>query len=71
LFDHDPFDAVNSDPCCAVPLIVGAAVFTGAAGGGGALTAWVCAEVADPEPPALVALTTTSIVLPTSPAWTV
>jgi hypothetical protein len=50
---------------CAVPLITGTAVFTGG-GGGGAWTTPVTAEVATPEPPALLAVTTTSIVCPTS-----
>jgi hypothetical protein len=55
--------ALNACPCCGVPLIVGGAVFTGA---GNALTVCVWVEVADVEPPALAAVTTTSIVLPTS-----
>ena len=51
-------------PCCAVPVIAGSAVLTGA-GGGGAATV-VAAEVAGVDPPALVAVTITSIVWPTS-----
>jgi hypothetical protein len=52
-----------------VPLIAGGAVL---AGGGveDALTVWVWAEVADADPLALLAVTTTSIVFPTSEAWT-
>jgi hypothetical protein len=39
------------------------------AGWVGAVTVAVAAEVAEPEPPAFVAVRTTSIVSPTSDAW--
>jgi hypothetical protein len=44
--------------------------------GGGSLdpelvTAAVCPELAEPDPPALLAVTTTSIVSPTSEDWRV
>ena len=38
--DHDPFDAVSVCPCCAIPLIVGSAVFTGANGRHGLRSGW-------------------------------
>jgi hypothetical protein len=52
-------------PWTAWPLTTGAAVLVGAAGGGAA-TIDVAAESADPDPPALVAVTSERIVLPTS-----
>jgi hypothetical protein len=55
-------------PCTAWPLTTGAAVTVGAAGGA-AVT--VEAELADADPPLLVAVTTERIVLPTSLAWSV
>jgi hypothetical protein len=54
-----------------VPLIVGRAVFDGGDGGGGggaAVTGPTAALVAGVDPPALVAVTVTVIVLPTSAA---
>jgi hypothetical protein len=54
----------------AVPVIVGTALFTGA-GGGGAWTTPVVAEVALADPPPFVAVTTTSIVSPSSEDCTV
>jgi hypothetical protein len=55
--------AVNVSPCCAVPDTVGALEFTGA---GSAVTVEVFADVAGVDPPAFVAVTTTSTVSPTS-----
>jgi hypothetical protein len=66
LFVQVPLLEVNVFPCWAVPVIAGAAVFEGCGG----LTVAVLAEVADADPPALAAVTTTSIVSPTSEAWT-
>ena len=63
--DHDPLLVDNVSPCTAVPLTAGAPEFTGAAGVA-LVTAAVCVEVAELDPPALVAVTTTSIVSPTS-----
>jgi hypothetical protein len=57
-------------PCCAVPEIVGSAVLDGGESGG-AVTVAVGAEVADAEPPVLLAVTTTSMVDPTSELWSV
>jgi hypothetical protein len=53
-----------------VPLIDGRAVFDGGDGGGGgaAVTGPTAALVAGVDPPALVAVTLTVIVWPTSPA---
>jgi hypothetical protein len=56
--------AVNVSPWCAVPLIVGALEFTGAA----VITVDVFADVAAVDPPAFEAVTTTSTVFPTSDA---
>jgi hypothetical protein len=47
-----------------VPEITGSAEFDG-----GAVTIPVCADVADADPPALLAVTTTSTVSLTSEAW--
>jgi hypothetical protein len=67
LFDHEPFDADSVWPCCAVPLIVGRDVFTGAAMVGvEPETTADAALVAVLDPPALVAVTTVRSVLPTS-----
>jgi hypothetical protein len=68
--NHEPFVVVNVCPCCGVPLIIGAAVLTGAAGGA-ALTVCVGLEVAVVEPPAFVAVTATAMVWPISPEATV
>jgi hypothetical protein len=46
----------------ACPLTVGAAVLDGGLGGGGAATVAVWAEVADPDPPLFVAVTTERMV---------
>ena len=54
-------------PGCAVPLIVGAAVFDG----GAAVTVVVGAEVADADPSEFIAVTCTAIVWPTSEPATV
>jgi hypothetical protein len=62
LFDQLPFVAVSVSPCPALPEITGSALFAGA---GGSTTA-VGIEVALADPPALLAVTVTSIVLPTS-----
>jgi hypothetical protein len=62
---QDPGDAVSVCPWVAVPLIVGNDVLAGADTGAAATVA-VVAEVAEAEPPESVAVTTTSIVLPTS-----
>jgi len=55
------------------PEIEGRPVFAGAAGvaGAGAATAVVAGDVAEVEPPALVAVTTTRIELPTSASMSV
>jgi hypothetical protein len=66
--DHDPGEAVRACPCWAVPLIVGADVLLGTVGGPG--TTAVTAESAEPEPPALAAVTTDRSVSPTSELWT-
>jgi hypothetical protein len=52
-------------PCCDAPLIAGAAVLDGAGTGATVLD---LAEVAEADPPALLAVTITSIVSPTSEA---
>ena len=54
-------------PCCAVPLIAGRPVLTG----GDAVTPAVGVDGSAVEPPALVAVTTTSIVWPMSEVWSV
>ena len=59
-----PFDALNVCPSTVEPLTAGATVFAG----GGGVTVAVAAEVAGVEPPALLAVTTTRSVCPTSPA---
>ena len=61
---------VSVSPCCAVPVIAGAAVLTGA-GGGGSGTREVAAELAVVDPPALLAVTITAIVWFSSPTATV
>ena len=58
-----PLVVLSVWPWTVWPLIAGAAVLDGT---GGAVTVPVAAEVAGVEPPALVAVTTTSIALPTS-----
>ena len=58
-----PVDAVSVCPSVAVPEIVGGAVF---AGGAAAATWAVCADSAVLEPAALVAVTSTRTVVPTS-----
>jgi hypothetical protein len=68
--DHVPVDAVSVLETCAVPVIVGTAVFTGA-GEDADWTTPVAADVALPDPLAFVAVTTTSIVPPTSEDCTV
>src|SRR5437588_255672 len=61
---HDPLCAVSTWPCCAVPVIVGAAVFSG----GGGTTAGVAADVAGLlGPEALLAVSSTRMAWPTSP----
>ena len=59
--------AANVSPCCAVPDTTGALEFTGAATDAAATVA-VFADDAAVEPPAFVAVTTTSTVFPTSAA---
>jgi len=61
-------DAVSVLPSTADPLTLGSAVFAGAGGcgGGSAATVPVVAEDAFAEPTALLAVTTTRTVLPTS-----
>src|SRR2546425_907721 len=64
LFVHVPWCSVSVWPCWAVPLIVGGEVLVGT---GGTTTA-VAAEVAGaPGPVALLAVSCTLIVWPTSP----
>ena len=58
--DHDPFEVVKVSPCPVWPLTTGALVFAGAAGTDAVTTA-VGAEVPEPDPPALLALTTDRI----------
>ena len=53
-------------PWTVEPLIAGSALLVGALGGVAAATTAVGPEVAEPEPPALVAVTTARMVLPTS-----
>jgi hypothetical protein len=60
--DQVPGDAVNTCPSCGEPVIVGAAVFTGAGCG----TVLVAAEETVADPPAFDAVTATSIVSPMS-----
>ena len=55
-------EAVSVCPCCGVPLIPGAVVLDG----GGGVTGPTGELVAELEPPALVAVTTMSILSPTS-----
>jgi hypothetical protein len=57
-----PAVAVSVDPANALPETAGARVLTGDA----PVTGGVAAELADTDPPALVAVTTTMIVSPTS-----
>jgi hypothetical protein len=63
LFVHDPVVVISVSPRVAVPLIAGATVFEGA---GGSATVAVWAEVAELDPPALAAVTTTRMVWPMS-----
>jgi hypothetical protein len=67
LLDQVPVVALSTSPRAAVPEIAGVVLFTGA----GATTSAVEAEAALPDPPALEAVTVTTIVLPTSLAATV
>src|SRR5690348_10431284 len=62
VFDQVPFDVVSVWPCCAVPVIAGAPVLTGASGS----TTAVGVEVPVPVPSTLVAVSNTTIVWPTS-----
>ena len=66
---HVPGFAVSVSPDCGVPLIDGAAVFCGAlvAGGGAAATGPAGALVAIADPPSLLAVTVTVMLLPRSP----
>jgi hypothetical protein len=65
LFDHVPVVVLSAIPCCGEDgEITGSCEFTGA----GCNTALLAADVADPEPPALLAVTFTRNVCPTSPA---
>jgi hypothetical protein len=59
-----PFEALSVCPSCAVPVIVGGAVFDGGCGGGA--TAPVTDETAVADPRAFVAVTATAIPSPTS-----
>jgi hypothetical protein len=63
---QSPTDAVSVCPSRGVPEIAGSATFAGAATA--AVTTVVGCELAAAEPPALVAVTTTRRVLPTSEA---
>jgi hypothetical protein len=67
--DHVPVDVVRVWPSALEPEIAGRDVFAGAdvGAGAGATTTAVAADDAAAEPPALVAVTTTRIVRPTSP----
>jgi hypothetical protein len=69
LFDHEPSLADNVSPTTVVPEITGTAVFTGAAGGG-VPTTLVATDDADPDPPALLAVTVTTNVCDSSAATT-
>jgi hypothetical protein len=60
---------VSTSPCCAVPDTVGTPVFEGA--DAAAVIVAVCAELAEVEPPAFVAVTTERTVSPTSAACNV
>src|SRR5438105_3090053 len=64
LFDQLPGCSVRVLPCCAVPVIVGRAVFPG---GEGATTV-VAADLALASPPALVDISSTLMVWPASAA---
>jgi hypothetical protein len=66
LFAQVPLVAVSVWPTCAVPAIVGSAVFTGTLPAATALVAALVAGVLDP--PEFVATTETVNVLPTSAA---
>jgi hypothetical protein len=61
-FVHEPALALSGCPTCGTPEIWGAVVF---AGGSGAI-AVVFADTTDAEPALLLAVTTTSILSPTS-----
>ncbi len=64
LLVHSPLCSVSSLPCWAVPVMVGSLVFVGTPP-----TTVVGSEVAGlPAPPSLLAVSTTLIVWPTSPA---
>ena len=63
---HPPGTAVSVWPCCAVPVIVGSAVFDG--GVDAPCTTAVAFDVAFVGPTEFFAVTTTRSVLPTSPA---
>ena len=60
--DHDPLEVVSVSPWTAVPVICGALVLLGGAGE----IDPVELEVAEAEPPELLAVTVTSIAEPTS-----
>ena len=65
LLVHSPLCSVSSLPCCGVPVIVGSFVFTGTAD----LITAVGSEIAGvPGPLSLLAVSSTLIVCPTSPA---
>ena len=64
-----PVDAVSPPPSVVVPEIVGSAVFAGATPAG-AVTIAVWFDASDAEPAELVAVTSTRIVEPISPALT-
>ena len=66
--DQTPVEALNNCPTTALPLIAGRLVF---AGGGGWPTTAVWAETAVVLPPALLAVTATRSVAPTSAAVSV
>ena len=63
---HDPLEVESVCPCWGVPLTTGAEVLLGGDGFDAAVTTPVAPELADAEPPALVAVTTTTMVSPTS-----
>ena len=69
LFVQVPLCSVSVWPCWAVPVIVGGAVFAGGGTTTAGVTAAVALELAGlPAPPALLAVSCTLIVWPTSPA---
>ena len=66
LFVHVPFAHVSVEPLVVAPEIDGSAVFEG---GDGAAVTLTGLEVALPDPPAFVAVTTQRIAVPT--AWAI